>query len=162
MWKIASCTEAKATWWRHQMEPFSALLALCAGHSPVPVNSPHKGQWRGAFRFSLICAWINDWVNSREAGDLRSHRGHYDVSVMQCHDNAAIAGYIPPHRIHRSLTGQFYPQIVVCRCSAIEEMLWLSRCCHEACNYINPISRPHWRTVACLFWVVILRKLTVL
>ena len=30
-------------WWRHQMEPFSALLALCAGNSPVPVNSPHKG-----------------------------------------------------------------------------------------------------------------------
>ena len=35
----------KQTWWRHQMETFSALLALCAGNSPVPVNSPHKGQW---------------------------------------------------------------------------------------------------------------------
>ena len=32
--------------------------------------------------FSLICVWINSWVNSREAGDLRRHRGHYDVSVM--------------------------------------------------------------------------------
>ena len=36
-------------WWRHQMEPVSALLALCAGNSSVPVNSPHKDQWRGAF-----------------------------------------------------------------------------------------------------------------
>ena len=70
------------TWWRHQMETFSALLALCAGNSPVPVNSPHKGQWRGALMFSLICAWINDLVNNREAGDLRRHRGHYDVMVM--------------------------------------------------------------------------------
>ena len=52
------------------------------GNSPVPVNSPHKGQWRGALMFSLICAWINDWVNNREAGDLRRHRGHYDVNVM--------------------------------------------------------------------------------
>ena len=69
-------------WWRHQMETFSALLALCAGNSPVPVNSPHKGQWRGALMFSLICVWINGWVNSREAGDLRRHRGHYDVNVM--------------------------------------------------------------------------------
>ena len=70
-------------WWRHQMEPFSALLALCAGNSPVPVNSPHKGQWRGAVMSSLICAWINDWVNNREAGDLRRHRGQdYDVIVM--------------------------------------------------------------------------------
>ena len=69
-------------WWRHQMETFSALLALCAGNSPVPVNSPHKGQWRGALVFSLIYPWINDWVNNREAGDLRRQRGHYDVIVM--------------------------------------------------------------------------------
>ena len=47
-----------------------------------PVNSPHKGQWRGALMFSLICAWINGWVNNREAGDLRRHRAHYDVIVM--------------------------------------------------------------------------------
>ena len=67
-------------WWRHQMETFSSLLAPCAGNSPVPVNSPHKGQWRGALMFSF--AWINDWVNNREAGDLRRHRGHYDVIVM--------------------------------------------------------------------------------
>ena len=41
-----------------------------------------KGQWRGTLIFSLICVWINSWVNNREAGDLRRHRGHYDVSVM--------------------------------------------------------------------------------
>ena len=34
-----------------------------------PVNTAHKGQWRGALMFSLICVW-NGWVNSREAGDL--------------------------------------------------------------------------------------------
>ena len=67
-------------WWRHQMETFSALLDLWAGNSPV--NSPHKGQWRGALMFSLICAWINGWVNNREAGYLRRHRTHYDVIVM--------------------------------------------------------------------------------
>ena len=46
------------------------------------VNSPHKGQWRGALIFSLICVWINVWVNNREAGHLRRHRAHYDVIVM--------------------------------------------------------------------------------
>ena len=69
-------------WWRHQMETFSAKLALCAGNSPVPVNSPHKSQWRGALMFSLIYVLINGWVNNREAGDLIRHRGHYDVIVM--------------------------------------------------------------------------------
>ena len=47
-----------------------------------PVNFPRKGQWRGALMFSLIYAWINDWVNNREAGDLRRQHGHYDVIVM--------------------------------------------------------------------------------
>ena len=71
-----------SSWRRHQMETFVALLALCAENSPVPVISPHKDQWRGALIFSWICAWINDWVNNRKAGDLRRHRGHYDIDVM--------------------------------------------------------------------------------
>ena len=62
------------TWWRHQMETFSALLVLCAGIHRSPVNSPHKGQWRGDLMFSLMWAWTNGWANSRQAGDLRSHR----------------------------------------------------------------------------------------
>ena len=56
-------------WWRHQMEIFSALLAICAG------------QWRGALMFTLICTRINGWVNNREAGVLRRYRAHYDVIV---------------------------------------------------------------------------------
>ena len=47
-----------------------------------PVNSPHKGQCRGPLVFSLICVWINGWVNNREAGDLRRYRAHYDVIAM--------------------------------------------------------------------------------
>ena len=43
------------TWWRHQMETFSTLLALCTGNSPV--NSPQTGQWRGALMFSLWARW---------------------------------------------------------------------------------------------------------
>ena len=27
-------------WWRHQMETFSALLAICAGNSPIPAQRP--------------------------------------------------------------------------------------------------------------------------
>ena len=68
------------SWWHHQMEKFSALLALCVCRSPV--NSHHKGQWRGALIFSLICTWTTDWVNDRDAGDLRCHHTHYDVTVM--------------------------------------------------------------------------------
>ena len=68
--------------WRHQMEPFSALLAICARNSPVPGEFPAQCQWRGALMFYLICVWINGWVNNGEAGDLRRYRAHYDVIVM--------------------------------------------------------------------------------
>ena len=47
-----------------------------------PVNSPHKGRWRESLMFSLICAWTEDWVNKRDAGDLKRHCAHYDVTVM--------------------------------------------------------------------------------
>ena len=45
----------------------------------------HRWQWRGTLMFSLICVWINGWVNDREAGDLRRYRAHYDVTVMTTH-----------------------------------------------------------------------------
>ena len=85
--------------WRHQMKTFSALLALCAGNSPVLVNSAHNGQWRGALMFSLICAWINDWANNREAGDLRRHRGHYNVIVMGAPYPGPVRIQLPKRRI---------------------------------------------------------------
>ena len=77
----ATVTVGCKEWWRHQMETFSALLALCAGNSPVTGEFPHKGQWRGALMFSLFYAWLDGWVNNRDAG-LRRHRAHHDVTVM--------------------------------------------------------------------------------
>ena len=49
------------------METFSRYWPFVRGFRRSPVNSPHKNQWRGTLMFSLICAWINGWVNTREA-----------------------------------------------------------------------------------------------
>ena len=68
-------------WWRHQMETFS-FWPFIRGTHRSPVNSPYKGQWRGAVKFSLIGAWINGWENDRKAGDMRRHRAYYDVTVV--------------------------------------------------------------------------------
>ena len=43
-------------WWRLQMKPFPCYWPFVRGIHRSPVNSPHKGQWRGALMFSLICA----------------------------------------------------------------------------------------------------------
>ena len=64
--------------WKH----FPRYWPFVRGIHRSTVNSPHKGQWRGALMFTLICARINGWVNIREAGDLRRYRPHHDVIVM--------------------------------------------------------------------------------
>ena len=62
-----------------------------------PMNSPHKGQWRGALMFSFICTWINGWVNKREAGDLRRHCTHYDVTVMIVESTSCQGVFLSRH-----------------------------------------------------------------
>ena len=61
--------------WKH----FPRCWPFVRGIHRLPVNSQHKGQWRGALMFSLICTRLNGWVNNPEAGDLRRHSAHYDV-----------------------------------------------------------------------------------
>ena len=61
---------------------FRVIGPLCGevtAHRWIPLT---KGQLRGALVFSLICAWTNSWANTRDAGVLRRHRVHYEVTVM--------------------------------------------------------------------------------
>ena len=64
------------------METYSALLAFCAGNSPVPGEFPSQRPVTRSVDVSLIYAWINGWVNNREVCDLWRHRSRYDVIVM--------------------------------------------------------------------------------
>ena len=73
--------------WRHQMDTLTRYWPYARGIHRSPVNSPHIGQWRGALMFSLICAWINGWVSNRWAGDLRRHRHHNVVTVMDIQEH---------------------------------------------------------------------------
>ena len=66
--------------WKH----FPSYWPFVWGIHRSPVNSLHKGQWRRPLMFSLVCAWINGWINNGEAGDLRHHRAHSDVTVIVC------------------------------------------------------------------------------
>ena len=64
------------------METFSALLAICAGNSPVTGEFPAQMPVTRSFGVFLDLRLNNDWVNNREAGDLRRYRTHYDVTAM--------------------------------------------------------------------------------
>ena len=101
-----------------------------------PVNSPHKGQWREALMFSLICAWIKAWVNNREAGDLRLDRGHYDVIVMYMNWTM---------KSHRSLLSFCTDTLSVylCRDGVIHVGNWINVHCSERPIYwYHDLSLP--------------------
>ena len=64
------------------METFFVLLAIFAENSPVTGELPAKRPVTQSFDVSLICVRINGWVSNREAGDLRRHRVHFDLTVI--------------------------------------------------------------------------------
>ena len=64
------------------MSPWWPFMMTSANGNILRVIDPLCGQWREALMFSLICAWINDGINSRETSNLRHHRAHYDVIVI--------------------------------------------------------------------------------
>ena len=61
----------------------SPLSGEFTSHRFIPLT---KASYAKLWCFPLICAWINGWVNNREAGDLRPHRAHYVVIVMSWED----------------------------------------------------------------------------
>ena len=77
-WSIQKTVHDDVIKWKH----FPCYWPFVWGIHRSSVNSPHKGQWRGALMFSLICARINGWVNNRDVVDLWRYRAHYDVIVM--------------------------------------------------------------------------------
>ena len=86
------CLHDNVIKWKH----FLRNWPFVRGIHRSPVNSPHKGQWRGALMFSLICVGIKDWVNNCEAGDLRRHRANYDVIVMAYARLSGLVERSPP------------------------------------------------------------------
>ena len=88
---IPACMTARA----HMQEQLAKIMMMSSNGNIFCITGPlcgeftgpgDKGQCRGALMFSLICIWINGWVNNCEAGDLRHHHGHYDVIIMWHHD----------------------------------------------------------------------------
>ena len=105
--------------WKH----FPRYRPFVQGIHRSPVNSPHKGHWRGAMMVSLICVWINGWVNNREAGDLRCYRAYYDVIVMSCHSQQAWELHSNKHCgvIDRNLTADWINQGDAMKTSGLQD-----------------------------------------
>ena len=94
-----SYTTFAIVWWRHQMETFSALLALCEGNPPVTGGFPSQKPVTRIFDvfFDLrLNKRPNGWANNWDADDLRRNGAHYDVTVMarNCRDKWGVIVFI--------------------------------------------------------------------
>ena len=90
------------------METFSALLALCAGNSPITGEFPTQ---RPVTRSFDVFFDLRLWVNNREAGDLGRHRSHYNVIVItgfEMYDDYILLCYGQNGHMINSLRSEIY------------------------------------------------------
>ena len=123
IWKMA-LSHDDVIKWKH----FPRYWPFVRGIHRSPVNIPYKGQWLGALMFSLICTRLNGWVNNDEAGDLRRHRAHYDVTVMQNdYEVMIVDGVVVLYitLISRSFTLSIYPFIWVVSVALGQSETWI-------------------------------------
>ena len=97
----------KFTWWRHEMEYFPRYWSFVRGIHWLVTREflAHKGQWRWALVFSLICVWTSSWTNSENAGDLRRHRTQYDVIVV-------MLELVSQKEVAKAGTSNYIPQVM--------------------------------------------------
>ena len=69
-------------WRRHQMKIFSALLALCAGNSPVTGEPPSQRPVTRSFAVSFDLRLNKHSSKQAKGCCLRRHRAHYDITVL--------------------------------------------------------------------------------
>ena len=90
------------TWWCHQMETFSTLLALCAGNSLVTVEFPLQRPVKQSFDV-LFYLFLNKQLSkNRESDGLRCHRAHYDVRIMSVLSQLLYCCYAPLAILYRN------------------------------------------------------------
>ena len=128
-------------WHDDVIKHFPRYWPFVRGIHRSPVNSSHKGQWRGALMVSLICVWINGLVNNREAGDLRRHRAHSDVIVMDMWLN---------HSLVEDVIRRPWPK---CNGSLVEPPFgvrpWMNNCIIMSCVEVIPCPPLLWRHNGC-------------
>ena len=74
-------TSERNTWWCYQIETFAVLLVLREGNLPVTSGFPSQKPLMRNFD-ALFALRLNKRLSRRNPGDLRSHRVHYDVTIM--------------------------------------------------------------------------------
>ena len=125
-------------WWRHQMGTFSAVRGI---HRP-PADSPHKGQWRGALMFSLIC------LHKRLS--KQSRRGWFETPLRSLwrHCNDSTNDSAVPSCSQKK------------RCSSLIRARYKVSCVFNLCFIFCFTHHDRWCLKYTLYWAALHRPLT--
>ena len=105
-------------WWRHQMETFSALLAICAGNSPVPGEFPAQRPMTWSFD-----VFFDLRLNKR----LSKQTWGWWLETLSC-----------PFWRHRNATGEFtHKRSVIRRAFLHEDVIMKLSCITQPTNKIS-------------------------
>ena len=115
-------------WWRHQMETYSALLAICAGNSPVSGEFPAQGPVKRSFDVFFDLGLIK-----RLSKQSRGWWFEKSSCPLWRHCNAPAKGNRHAHRSEYKLPyNQNYPVRTNSSCHG--EVIWNSGLANERVN----------------------------
>ena len=112
----------------------------------------------GCFLWSA--PWINGWINNRKSGDLRRHRGHYDVNVMSEGINPNSAKWklspavnltnvdlVTPSSDHYSTRGHYNDVTMI---AIAPQISGIATVCSSICSGLH--QRKHQRSASLVLW----------
>ena len=94
-------------WWRHQMETFSALLAICARNSSVTDEFPAQRQVTRSFDVFFHLRFHKRFGKQSWGWWFETHRPHYNVIVIDLSDPfihiPIVSSLYPPYPKDRGM-----------------------------------------------------------
>ena len=110
---------------------FRVTGPLCGeftGHRWIPLTKASDAElW-----CFLIFAWINAWVNHREAGDSRRHHAHYDVTLMVSermvinYIGSKVTNDLHPYKIYVNVSWNKWITLRVKTTSRLQQYTWFN------------------------------------
>ena len=122
------------SWWRHQMETFSALLAICAGNSPVsgefPAQRPVTQTFDVFYGLCPIKGLSKQWWGWWFGTPSRPFWRHCIVKIPILYNLAASKVYYIPQTSHKRTPHMGYQ--IICQSKGTKSLVWV--------NFIHDIT----------------------
>ena len=114
------------TWWCHQMETFSALLALCAGNSPVTGEFHSQRPVTPSFDVFFDLR-LNKWLSKQWWGwwfEMPSH-----PLWLHCNEGMSVLGMSFEQFVSRDITidSQWNGNVIIRKFSSLPTLIFLSK-----------------------------------